>query len=85
MRFIYNGVDYVPSFYKERITLVVRQGRPLLHDITTCYTYLTAIMKKMPKEKVSIRVYGSCTGIFVQPQLWQRILILFAEEHPPLP
>ena len=50
MRFIYNSVDYVAPFYKERITSVVRQGRPLLHDIT-CYTDLTAIMKKMPDGK----------------------------------
>ena len=51
MRFIYNVIDYVTPFYKERIALVVRQGRPLLHDITTCYTDLTAIMKKMPDGK----------------------------------
>ena len=51
MRFIYNGVDYVAPFYKEQITSVVRQGQPLLRDITTCYTYLTAIMKKMPDGK----------------------------------
>ena len=51
MRFIYNGVDCVAPFYKERITLVVRQGQPLLRDITTCYTYLTVIMKKMPDGK----------------------------------
>ena len=51
MRFIYNGIDNVAPFYKERIALVVRQGRPLLRDITTCYTDLTAIMKKIPDGK----------------------------------
>ena len=51
MRFIYNGIDYVATFYKEQITSVVRQGRPLLCDITTFYTDLTAIMKKMPDRK----------------------------------
>ena len=51
MRFIYNGVDYVAPLYKEWIASVVRQGWPLLCDITTCYTDLMALMKKMPDGK----------------------------------
>ena len=93
MRFIYNGVDYVTPFYKERIALVVRQGWPLLHDIMMCYTDLTALMKKMPDGKsineglqLMHRHLGIASAVAEHTNFTTgESNTSFAEEHPPLP
>ena len=51
MRFVFNGVNYYAPYYKDRVASLVRQGRPLMRDIQSCYRDLDAIMKKLPPGK----------------------------------
>ena len=84
-------MDYVAPFYKERITLVVRQGWPLLHDIMMCYTDLTVLMKKMPDGKsineglqLMHRHLGAASAVAEHTNFATgESNTSFAEEHPP--
>ena len=46
---MFNGVDYVAPFYKERIASVMKEGIPVLKDIKQSYKDITNIIAKMPQ------------------------------------
>ena len=71
----------------------MRQGWPLLHDITTCYTDLMALMKKMPDRKsindglwLMHRHLGVASAVAEHTNFATgESNTLFTEEHPPPP
>ena len=46
---MFNGIDYVTPFYKERIASVMKEGIPVLKDIKQSYKDITNIIAKMPQ------------------------------------
>ena len=71
----------------------MRQGQPLLHDITTYYTDLMALMKKMPDRKsineglrLMHRHLGAASAVAEYTNFATgESNTSFAEEHPPPP
>ena len=49
IRLMFNGIDYVAPFYKERIASVMKEGIPVLKDIKQSYKDITNIIAKMPQ------------------------------------